>query len=80
MPAWMKNANGVAPNSHESSERIGAPVAGQVPSQHSASVGNGAGGTSAWVQHKAPNGKVYYHNKQTGKSSWEKPMVRDRSL
>lgn len=26
-----------------------------------------------WAQHKAADGRTYYHNKTTGQSSWEKP-------
>ena len=32
-----------------------------------------AAGGPAWTEHTAPDGRKYYYNKSTGKSSWEKP-------
>jgi hypothetical protein len=28
---------------------------------------------SAWTEHKAPDGRMYYYNASTKQSSWEKP-------
>ncbi len=28
---------------------------------------------SDWKEHKAPDGRTYYHNKKTNQSVWEKP-------
>ena len=30
-------------------------------------------GNEEWAEHKAPNGRIYYFNKLTQKSVWEKP-------
>lgn len=35
---------------------------------------NASGGTiSEWTEHKAPDGRTYYHNSVTKQSSWQKP-------
>ena len=33
----------------------------------------GLHGSSEWTEHKAPDGRTYYHNTATKQSSWEKP-------
>lgn len=40
---------------------------GQMPMQQPVAEG------SRWTGHVAPNGRTYYYNKATGKTSWEKP-------
>ena len=35
--------------------------------------GMGGGGTSEWVEHTTPQGRVYYYNSRTEASVWEKP-------
>jgi pre-mRNA-processing factor 40 len=34
---------------------------------------DGSESPSKWTEHKAPDGRTYYYNSATRKSSWEKP-------
>ncbi|KAK9903919.1 hypothetical protein WJX75_000518 [Coccomyxa subellipsoidea] len=43
------------------------------PPMHPVSGGSAGAAPNVWTEHKAPDGRTYYHNKALGKSSWEKP-------
>jgi pre-mRNA-processing factor 40 len=48
----------------------------QAPSSQpaaSSAAGSSAASKPAWTEHTAPDGRKYYFNSQTNKSSWEKP-------
>lgn len=78
MPRPMPHMMGAPPPFH-SSPMPGAPAAmpfgaPALQARPPAAAQPAAGAAApAWTEHTAPDGRKYYHNKATGKSSWERP-------
>ena len=86
LPAWMTSGGGgggvtaAAGSGIDNVKRIGANPNGAIEQNTGISQTrppNAQQPVSAiWSQHTAPNGTPYYFNKTTGKSTFEKPLVR----
>ena len=78
LPAWMTSG----PHAGAAPGAPGAPGAVAFPPPPPSGAGapiasSTSDGASAWTEHTAPEGYVYYYNARSGVSQWERPMELD---